>query len=300
MTRKENKRSRSHIHVEHNRRLMENQMDSRMEGSEGGSSDMDPAITEQSSKEEVTEQGSKEEMNNCSLRPSVVDPSKDATSAPALMEPEYSNFQQEPSINMGDQDTLQPSMDKQDMETSCMSSLTEMDCAVCFNKYDIYRVPKLLSCKHTFCAVCLKLLVRHEDSTWRIGCPICRATTVVFGGLICTLENEESLMSRLERPEFKTSTEIPGKLSRSTDNEESNGNLKMAAKRLVALLLILLILLIIVLQFVYSGIMKWVLGFILGVVVIVTVLLCFNPSCKIHFSRTSSNPQKDNYIISAV
>ncbi|XP_063798221.1 E3 ubiquitin-protein ligase RNF186 [Pseudophryne corroboree] len=188
------------------------------------------------------------------------------------------------------------------------SYLTNMDCPVCFSRYDIYRVPKELSCKHNFCAVCLKLLIRNDGGTWLISCPICRASTAVFGGLVCTLQNKESLMSRLENPGPKYGvpcggSETPESAVRlrsdghGVSDDESHGNLRMAAKRLVVLFMMLLIILIIILQFVYTGIMKWVLGFLLGVVVIITVLLCFNPNCKMRLSKTGSQ-QKDIVIMS--
>ncbi|KAG9467378.1 E3 ubiquitin-protein ligase RNF186 [Eleutherodactylus coqui] len=184
------------------------------------------------------------------------------------------------------------------------SYLTDMDCPVCFSRYNIYRVPKELSCKHNFCAVCLKLLIHNEVGTWRIVCPVCRAPTPVFGGLVCTLQNQESLMSRLEEPKTKAkvlepsgTTEMAIRLDGDghfdLGDDERHGNLRIAARRLVILLLILLILLIIILQFIYTGIMKWVLGFTLGVVVIITVLLCFNPYCRMRLPQVDSQ-QKDN------
>ncbi|XP_069598959.1 E3 ubiquitin-protein ligase RNF186 [Ranitomeya imitator] len=191
--------------------------------------------------------------------------------------------------------------------SGAISSLTDMDCPVCFSRYDVCRVPKELSCKHHFCAACLKLLVCRDLGTWRITCPVCRAPTPVFGGLVCTLQNQESLMSRLENPKPKVEPSGTPPLAvradrhcdLSDDDDEPHGNLRIAARRLVILLLILLILLIIILHFLYSGIMKWVLGFILGVVMIITVLLCFNPNCKMSPPRADSQ-QKDNHVVSAV
>ncbi|XP_077113525.1 E3 ubiquitin-protein ligase RNF186 [Ranitomeya variabilis] len=186
-----------------------------------------------------------------------------------------------------------------------ISSLTDMDCPVCFSRYDVCRVPKELSCKHNFCAACLKLLICRDLGTWRITCPVCRAPTPVFGGLVCTLQNQESLMSRLENPKPKVEPSGTPPLAVTPDrhcdpsDDEPHGNLRIAARRLVILLLILLILLVIILHFLYSGIMKWVLGFLLGVVLIITVLLCFNPYCKMSPPRADSH-QKDNHVVSTV
>ncbi|XP_053307544.1 E3 ubiquitin-protein ligase RNF186 [Spea bombifrons] len=192
---------------------------------------------------------------------------------------------------------LPPCAAGQDLPSCGASPLTDIDCPVCFCKYDIHRIPKKLACGHNFCAVCLKLLVRHEHGSWVIICPICRASTAVFGGLVCTLENQESLLSRLEDPDAKGEAPEPRQRPNTADiKEESPGSLRGVARRVLSLCLILLILLIIILQFVYTGIMKWVLGFILGVVVIIAILLCFNPSCSSQADAT----QKDNSVISTV
>ncbi|XP_004916480.2 E3 ubiquitin-protein ligase RNF186 [Xenopus tropicalis] len=178
---------------------------------------------------------------------------------------------------------------------------TDMDCPVCFSKYDIYRTPKELSCRHTFCIVCLKLLLHHEKDAWLIPCPICRCSTTVFGGLICTLPNKESLMSRLEDsglPQASQGPEVSISMNCGSHHvgiEDGHDSVRMAAQRLAVLLLILLILLIIILQFVYSGILNWVLGFILGLVAIVALLLCFGPNCKVKLPIASATQEKDNH-----
>ncbi|XP_053546897.1 E3 ubiquitin-protein ligase RNF186 [Bombina bombina] len=239
-------------------------------------------------------------------RSSMGDLTDGNTSTTAIIETKCTDTHQLPDADMGTQVNKSPSIEKQDISDSFVATLTEMDCPVCFSSYDIHRVPKQLSCKHSFCVVCLKLLVQQENGVWLITCPICRAPTVVFGGLICTLQNKESLMSRLSSPDHMASLRKHDSPCRLVTNggrnvaEENSQNIQIAAKRLIALLLTLLILLVIILQFVYTGIIKWVLGFILGVVVIVTVLICFNPNCRIKLPKTSANLQKDNYIVSAV
>uniref|UniRef100_A0A803V8N7 RING-type domain-containing protein n=1 Tax=Ficedula albicollis TaxID=59894 RepID=A0A803V8N7_FICAL len=60
------------------------------------------------------------------------------------------------------------------------------------------KVPKLLDCQHTFCAVCLKLILRKEENIWIITCPLCRKPTFVSGGLIRTLQDKEDILERLE------------------------------------------------------------------------------------------------------
>ncbi|XP_077312470.1 E3 ubiquitin-protein ligase RNF186 [Lithobates pipiens] len=228
------------------------------------------------------------EAGETTEEPQEVPPSTQASSPP-----ESSEVQQ--MVNQGSDDST-PSSSKVEITNS--SCLTDMDCPVCFSRYDIHRLPKELSCKHSFCAICLKLLVCNEAGTWMIACPICRATTTVFGGLICTLKNQELLMSRLPTPEEKLiASEASIRLDRIgmtwISDEERTRRQWTAAKRLVVLLLMLLIILIIILQFIYTGIMKWMLGFALGVVVIITVLLSFNPYWKLRLPGATSQPKDD-------
>ncbi|XP_073425929.1 E3 ubiquitin-protein ligase RNF186 [Dendrobates tinctorius] len=212
-----------------------------------------------------------------------------------------------PPESVQDQQASLHDTDPASSQNGPISSLTDMDCPVCFSRYDVCRVPKELSCKHSFCTACLKLLICNDLGIWRITCPICRAPTPVFGGLVCTLPNQESLMSRLENPKPKVEPSGTPPLVVKPDHyghcdlsdDEPHGNLRIAARRLVILLLILLILLVIILHFLYTGIMKWVLGFTLGVVMIITVLLCFNPYCKMSPPRLESQ-QKNNNTVSTV
>uniref|UniRef100_A0A0S7EUF1 RN223 n=1 Tax=Poeciliopsis prolifica TaxID=188132 RepID=A0A0S7EUF1_9TELE len=56
----------------------------------------------------------------------------------------------------------------------------EYECKICYNHYDLdRRVPKELSCSHTFCLECLETLHSREGRGWRVGCPVCRHRTPV-------------------------------------------------------------------------------------------------------------------------
>ncbi|KAM8927881.1 E3 ubiquitin-protein ligase RNF186 [Pelodytes ibericus] len=223
-------------------------------------------------------------------------------SAPITAETEWEGPPGSPAMGISDQVTIQPSVPRDHALTASSPPLGDMDCPVCFSRYNIYRVPKRLTCHHHFCALCLKLIVQHQNGAWVIVCPICRAPTAVFGGLICTLENQESLMSRLEAPEVQERSP-KAKTHSSSDSDTTSpvagngqGKLRLVAWKMACLLLILLILLILILMFAYSGGKQCILGFILGFIIIITVLLCFNSSCKM--SHRMGNRQKDNSIIS--
>uniref|UniRef100_A0A669QTF5 Ring finger protein 186 n=1 Tax=Phasianus colchicus TaxID=9054 RepID=A0A669QTF5_PHACC len=151
------------------------------------------------------------------------------------------------------------------------SSLADMDCLVCFNKYNIYRVPKLLGCQHAFCAVCLKLILRKEENTWIITCPLCRKNTFVSGGLIRTLPNKEEIMDLLEHPDSCPEVHVSGIGLDSSSWAQSSQDIlnrdqtipadnRLAVQRLVLLLLLLVILTILILPFIYSGMIKWVIS----------------------------------------
>lgn len=174
------------------------------------------------------------------------------------------------------------------------SSISDVDCLVCFNQYSWSRPPKVLSCQHVFCAVCLKLMLRNEDNAWRIACPVCRKVTTVFGGLICSLPDKMSIMYLTDpRPaEMPFSQDalsgtlvIHSTFSASQGEEHSD---RVAAKRLLFLLLLLVILIVFTLPFVYGGLMKWVLCVAVALGLIGVGVLCCNPNWHCSCSNTSA------------
>ncbi|KAL8198586.1 UNVERIFIED_CONTAM: hypothetical protein K2H54_016967 [Gekko kuhli] len=174
------------------------------------------------------------------------------------------------------------------------SATTDMDCLVCFNQYSWSRPPKVLSCQHVFCAVCLKLMLRNEDSTWIIACPVCRKVTPVFGGLICSLPDKVGI---IYLPDPGPNAEMPfsqdalsgalvirSTFSVSQGEEHSD---RAAAKRLLFLLMLLVILTVFTLPFVYGGLMKWVLCLAVALGLIGAAVLCCNPNWRCSCSNTS-------------
>lgn len=166
------------------------------------------------------------------------------------------------------------------------ASIAEMDCLVCFNRYSPSRLPKLLACQHAFCAVCLKLILRNEDHTWIITCPLCRKSTVVFGGLICSLRDKEDVLSRLDSPdpeaEVAPCPPHPAGTSRahrwSISRDQEPWSNRAAAKRPVLLLLLVVMLIALVLPFMYTGLLKWALCSAVVVGLIISGVLCCSPS----------------------
>lgn len=70
-------------------------------------------------------------------------------------------------------DTVSAAMSSLRMDDG--SALVEVHaCGVCYMKYDdLVRVPKVLTCGHTYCLVCLKSISLQNGSS-RIACPSCR------------------------------------------------------------------------------------------------------------------------------
>ncbi|XP_005444052.2 E3 ubiquitin-protein ligase RNF186 [Falco biarmicus] len=196
-----------------------------------------------------------------------------------------------------------------EMNHQCPTTTSiDTDCLVCFNKYDIYRVPKLLDCQHAFCAVCLKLILRKEESTWIITCPLCRKATFVSGGLIRTLQNKEDIMEHLENPDSNPEVHISAiGLDKNSwtltsqdvlhGDENVPADNRLAIQRLVLLLLLVVILTILILPFIYSGLIKWVICLMLTLGLVLSMVLCCTPKFYWRCNRDSlTSCRKETHI----
>lgn len=174
------------------------------------------------------------------------------------------------------------SAEKGDFPRLSAASPPDMDCLICYNQYSLSRLPKVLACRHVFCAACLKLILRHEDDTWRIVCPVCRRATVVFGGLICSLRDQEELVGRLDNSEvlFSSGVQIGPPLAPGTfyiHQDDDNTNNRVATKRLLFLLLLLVMIVLLALPFMYPGMLKITLCIAVILGLAMSGVLCFNP-----------------------
>ncbi|XP_010190437.1 PREDICTED: RING finger protein 186 [Mesitornis unicolor] len=186
-----------------------------------------------------------------------------------------------------------------EMNRQCSTTTpVDMDCLVCFNKYNIYRVPKLLDCQHAFCAVCLKLILRKEESTWIITCPLCRKATFVSGGLVRTLQNKDDIMEHLENADLNPDVHVSAIgldsnswIQTSQDvlfgEENVPADNRLALQRLVLLLLLLVILTILILPFIHSGLIKWVICLMLTLGLVMSMVLCCTPKFYWRCNRDS-------------
>ncbi|XP_036602859.1 E3 ubiquitin-protein ligase RNF186 [Trichosurus vulpecula] len=165
----------------------------------------------------------------------------------------------------------------------------DLECLVCCHRYSFDRLPKVLTCQHTFCVVCLKLLLTIREDSWMIICPLCRMATSVPGGLICNLRNQAEVMGRLVvlGPEVQLS---PQQLAQPTggrvasmmdeDSEDSASANRVAARRLGVLLGLLVLLIFLILPFVYPGMIRWVLIFIMCLALLLSSIFCCLPGSR--------------------
>ncbi|XP_070411735.1 RING finger protein 223 isoform X2 [Nothobranchius furzeri] len=81
---------------------------------------------------------------------------------------------QEFSISISSSD-LQPSpLQSQCSEESC----PDLECSICFSQFNnVFRCPKMLHCKHTFCLECLARINVKSAEPSAIQCPLCRGFT---------------------------------------------------------------------------------------------------------------------------
>ncbi|XP_072465225.1 E3 ubiquitin-protein ligase RNF186 [Notamacropus eugenii] len=172
----------------------------------------------------------------------------------------------------------------------------DLECLVCCHRYSCDRLPKVLTCQHTFCAVCLKLLLTIQEDSWMIICPLCRMATSVPGGLICNLRDQVEVMGKLVMlcPEVQLSPQQlaqpigGGMYSLMDEGSEDFASANRAAARRLAVLLVLLVLLIfLILPFVYPGMIRWVLVFIMCLALLLSSVFCCLPG-----SRDCCSPAK--------
>ncbi|KAI9543766.1 hypothetical protein NQZ68_008814 [Dissostichus eleginoides] len=75
--------------------------------------------------------------------------------------------------------TLSPDLRPSPLQPQCSEeSCPDLECSICFSQFNnVFRCPKMLQCKHTFCLECLaRINVKSADPN-AIQCPLCRGLT---------------------------------------------------------------------------------------------------------------------------
>lgn len=199
--------------------------------------------------------------------------------------------------------------------TGCHRGSTEgdLECLVCREPYNCARCPKVLSCQHAFCAVCLKLLLCVQDDSWAVTCPLCRKVTTVPGGLICSLRDQEAVVGRLAQPCLEVGLCPQGLVGATSgaghhpslageDEQDVVSANRAAARRLAVHLLLLVLLIVLLLPFIYPGVIRWVLAIIISLALLLSTVFCCYPhgqgSCQPRPRTVFCREQKHRQIAS--
>lgn len=83
--------------------------------------------------------------------------------------------------------------------TPSVCGLTDQDCVICFSPFDnVFKLPKLLKCGHTFCLECLARMNVSSDNVSSVTCPFCRHLTPLPSGKgLPALDNNQAVLSHL-------------------------------------------------------------------------------------------------------
>uniref|UniRef100_UPI00398EC59E RING finger protein 225-like n=1 Tax=Pristiophorus japonicus TaxID=55135 RepID=UPI00398EC59E len=97
-----------------------------------------------------------------------------------------------PSVAESPDDTIPPA-------TCSGSGLSDLECIICFSPYDnVFKLPKLLGCGHTFCLECLARINVSSDNVSSVTCPVCRHPTPLPSGKgLPALDNNQAILCRL-------------------------------------------------------------------------------------------------------
>lgn len=74
----------------------------------------------------------------------------------------------------------------------------DLECAVCFSQFNnVFRCPKMLQCKHTFCLECLARINVKSPHPDTIQCPLCRGLTPLPSHGLPKLDTDPAVFSYL-------------------------------------------------------------------------------------------------------
>lgn len=75
-------------------------------------------------------------------------------------------------------DLQPPQLSVPDLQPPPDESGPDLECAICFSEFNnVFRCPKMLNCKHTFCLECLARMNIKSVEPSAIQCPLCRGLT---------------------------------------------------------------------------------------------------------------------------
>uniref|UniRef100_A0A8C5EUF9 RING-type domain-containing protein n=1 Tax=Gouania willdenowi TaxID=441366 RepID=A0A8C5EUF9_GOUWI len=74
----------------------------------------------------------------------------------------------------------------------------DLDCSICFSQFNnVFRCPKMLRCRHTFCLECLARINVKSSEPDAVQCPLCRRRTPLPALGPPRLATDRTVLSRL-------------------------------------------------------------------------------------------------------
>lgn len=92
-----------------------------------------------------------------------------------------------------------PDLHLSPLQSRCLESMCpDLECSICFSQFNnVFRCPKMLQCKHTFCLECLARINVKSAQPSTIQCPLCRGVTPLPALGLPTLATDVSVLTYL-------------------------------------------------------------------------------------------------------
>lgn len=80
-------------------------------------------------------------------------------------------------------------------------SSPDLECSICFSQFNnVFRCPKMLQCRHTFCLECLARINVKSAQPSAIQCPLCRSLTLLPALGLPRLATDSDVLAYLPSP----------------------------------------------------------------------------------------------------
>lgn len=92
-----------------------------------------------------------------------------------------------------------PDLHLSPLQSRCLeNTCPDLECSICFSQFNnVFRCPKMLQCKHTFCLECLARINVTSTQPSTIQCPLCRGVTPLPALGLPTLATDMSVLTYL-------------------------------------------------------------------------------------------------------
>lgn len=92
-----------------------------------------------------------------------------------------------------------PDLHLSPLQSRCLENTSpDLECSICFSQFNnVFRCPKMLQCKHTFCLECLARINVKSAQPGTIQCPLCRGVTTLPALGLPTLATDVSVLTYL-------------------------------------------------------------------------------------------------------